>query len=402
MSVDFLLTQYNSWLRNTATAGPVIPCTDNKTIDLMRRRILEEPDLHNVLHNDAFALISCGLQGRSDLSLTLQHLASAFQTLEQAALHLYFTPWKKEFHTIKTYTGHYVHILEAALPQDAIFQALKRLNYEPEGDGTSLKIRVLPSPQTLTIAALGFLAAQLECNILSDLVSYSGSTLVNGTDLIQERKSWRGEDVCRERLQRLVLQPKTVPTDKSSTAVDGVIANSNGDVIYQSQFCDHCHEPWEKHINKNCRMITDHHSDQPRDERSNTQVPHVDSAMHDCVFVHTSLEQCCAQCHTFHSAFCSTVKDCRVKGHRVTQMTSAEKMQAVMEEQRRKHQLHCCLQPGHLPHYRCGHCKELHYIKCEEVQECRRKGHHATMIMLERDQRIWLQRSTMDLSLLCK
>lgn len=408
MSADSLLSHYNRWLLSASTAETVTPCSDNKTIDLVRQRILEEPDMHNILQNDAFSLISCGLQGKADLLLALQHLACAFQTLEQAALHLYFTPWRKEFHTIKTYSGHYVHMLEPALPQDAIFQALKRLNYEPEDDGASLKMQVLPEPPALAVAALGFLAAQLECNILIELVSCTGSTMVNGADLIQERRSWRGEDACMERLQRLVLEPRIVPVAKSSTAVDSVPLASNGEVFYHSQFCDQCHEAWDKHVTGSCRMDIDHHvhsncvesHTQHVDDKCHTQVPHVDFVMHDCVFAEKSLEQCCAQCHTFHSSFCSIVKGCRDKGHRVTQLTSSQKIQAVMEEQGRKHQLHCCLLPGHLPHYRCSHCRQLHYINCEGVMQCRRRGHNATMIMLEKDQRLWLQRSLMDLTLL--
>ncbi|XP_075694705.1 spermatogenesis-associated protein 2-like protein [Rhinoderma darwinii] len=404
MSAESLVAQYNSWLLNVAA---VTPCTDNKIVDVVRQRILEEPDVHSFLHNDAFPLISSGLQDKADLHRTLQHLACAFQTLEQAALHLYFTPWRKEFHTIKTYSGYYVHILEAALPQEAIFQALEKLNYKPEEDEASLKIWDLPAPPTLAKAALGFLAARVECNILADLVSCSGATLVNGTDLIQERRSWRGEDACMERLQKLVLGPKAVPVTKSSTAVDSVNGASNGEeVFYQPQFCDHCHEPWHMHVNGCRRMVIDHHAhidpDKPGDDRCHTQAAHVKFAMHDCVFVEKSLEQCCTQCHMFHSSFCSTVKGCREKGHRVTQMTSSEKIQAAMEEQARKHQLHCCLQPGHMPHYRCSHCRTLHYINCQELLQCRYKGHNASMIMLERDQQLWLQRSLTDLTLLCR
>ncbi|XP_077144577.1 spermatogenesis-associated protein 2-like protein [Ranitomeya variabilis] len=393
MSADSLLAQYTSWLLGASSAGSLTPCTDNQIMDLVRQRILEEPDLHNNLQNDAFPLIDCGLQDGADLLLALQHLALAFQALEQAALHLYCTPWRREFHTIKTYSGHYVHTLDAALPPDAIIRALRRLNYEPEEDGTSLKIHVLPAPQTLAAAALGFLAAQMECHILSDLVSCSGSNLVCGADLIQERRSWRGEDACMERLQKLVLEQRPV-----LTSADRVLGASNGDVFYQPQFCDYCHEPFAQHVNGSCRMVVDHQED----ERCHTQVPHVDFIMHDCVFVENSLEHCCAECNMFHGSLCSMMKVCRDKRHRVSLMTASEKVQAVMEEQRRQYQLHCCLQPGQLPHYRCTYCRQLHYIKCKEVEQCRSHGHSASMIMLEKDQRLWLQRSSMDLALLCR
>ncbi|XP_071973524.1 spermatogenesis-associated protein 2-like protein isoform X2 [Engystomops pustulosus] len=400
MSADSLLALYNNWLHSASSEGTFTPCTDKKTIDLVRQRILENPDLHNVLQNDAFYLIGCGLQGKTDLLLTLEHLAGAFYTLEQTALHLYFTPWRKEFQTIKTYSGHYVHTLETAFPPETILQALKRLNYQAVEDGTCLKIQVLPTPDILAIAALGFLAAQMECNILADLVSCSGSALVNGADLIRERSCWRGEDACMKRLQKLILEPSTVPVVQYSpfNGVESDTGTSSAEVLYQPPLCDHCYESWDKHVNGDCIKVDGHH---PKDDRPQTQVPQMEFIMHDCVFVDKSLEHCCVPCHTFHSAFCSIVKDCRDKQHRVTQMTPYEKIQAVMEEQGRKHQLHCCLQPGHLPHYRCSHCRQLHYIKCERVVQCRSEGHKATMIMLEKDQQLWLQRSLMDLEILC-
>lgn len=101
MAVDSLLAQYKSWLLIASSQGDEAPCSDTHLVDTMRRSILEDPDLHNALHNDAFSLITGGLRDQSDLLSSLNRMACAFQALEQAALHLYFTPWRKEFHTIK-------------------------------------------------------------------------------------------------------------------------------------------------------------------------------------------------------------------------------------------------------------------------------------------------------------
>ncbi|CAI9596100.1 unnamed protein product [Staurois parvus] len=160
MAVDSLLAQYQSWLLVACTQDDAAPCADTKLIDAARRRILEEPDLHNALHNDAFSLIASGLQDQSDLLSALNRMANAFQALEQAALHLYFTPWRKEFYTIKTYSGHYVHLLEPALSQDGILLALGKLGYEPQEGGACLSLRAPPLAHMLSTAALGFLAAQ--------------------------------------------------------------------------------------------------------------------------------------------------------------------------------------------------------------------------------------------------
>ncbi|XP_075045164.1 spermatogenesis-associated protein 2-like protein [Mixophyes fleayi] len=413
MSAKTLLAEYSSWLHSASTLGEIAPCTDKELIDRLRQIILEEPDLHNSLRNDAFSLIDRGLQNKADLLSALKDIADAFQTLEQASLHLYCTPWRKELHTIRTFSGHYVHVLGAALPQDALFMAFKKLGYEPQENGTCLAIRVQPSPQTLLGSALGFLAAQLECRILADIVLCSGPALVSGTDLIRERRSWRGEASCMERLKRLTVEAKAAPSAKSPATLDiyeSGCEDSNGEApLYRAEFCDVCHKPGDQHVNGCCKIRTEHlveikrpGSLQPGEGRGHTLGPQVDYAMHDCVFLEKSLRHRCAECRAFHSLSCPVVGRCKGLGHRVTRLTTSEKLEAVVEEQGKKHQLHFCLQPGHLPHYRCGNCRQLHYINCEGLLECRRQGHNANMIMLEKDQRLWLQRSLMDMSVLCK
>ncbi|XP_063802018.1 spermatogenesis-associated protein 2-like protein [Pseudophryne corroboree] len=409
MSAESLLAQYSSWLLGASTLYGCAPCTDLELMTRLRQSILEDPDLHSSLHSDAFILIASGLQNKADLLPALNDLADAFQTLEQAALHLYLTPWRKEFHTIKTYSGHYVHVLEAALPQDAIYFALSKLGYEPQEYGVCLAVQVQPAPHTLLVAALGFVAAQLECRILADIVLCSESPLVSGTDLMRERRSWRGEADCIERLRKLTVQAPKSPATLDIYQSD--CRDSSGDApLFRPESCDQCHERWDRHANGCCRTVAERlvHTKppgnlQPVDDRPDyIPGPPVEFTMHDCVFIEKTLQLRCADCHAFHSSSCSIVRGCKDFGHRVTQLTASEKLEAVREEEEKKHQLHVCLQPGQLPHYRCGQCRQLHYIKCPRLLECCRQGHHANMIMLEKDQRLWLQRSLVDTALLSK
>ncbi|XP_068117594.1 spermatogenesis-associated protein 2-like protein [Hyperolius riggenbachi] len=410
MSVDSLLALYQSWLLTACEEGVISPCTDARLIEQVRQSILEEPDLHNTLHNDAFSLIASGLLDKQDLLPALQRMADAFQSLEQAALNLYVTPWRKEIHTIKTYSGHYVHLLESALPEDGLFSALRKLGYEPQAGGNCLSLKVQPTPHTLQMAALGFLAAQLECCILMDIVSCSGPELVNGADLIRERQTWRGEAACMERLRKLI-QEGAAPVPKSPPQLD--LYKDDGEdcdaALYRSPFCGHCQESWDQHVNGSCRDQIDNVVHLRRSETllksvgakgHTSQLPR-DLTMHDCVFSDKTLERHCEDCHLIHSASCSLLRRCKGLGHRLAQLSPSEKREAVMEEQGNRYQLHVCLQPGQLPHYRCAQCKELHYIKCKGLSECRRQGHSANMIMLEKDQRLWLQRSLMNLTELC-
>ncbi|KAM9301690.1 spermatogenesis-associated protein 2-like protein [Gastrophryne carolinensis] len=404
MNAHSLLAQYRSWLLNASSVDDTTPCIDITLLEQVRRSILQEPDLHNALQNDAFPLITSGLWDKCDVLPALKRMADAFQTLEQAALLLYFTPWRKEFHSIKTYSGHYVHVLGAAFPQDGIFQALGKLGYVPQEDGSYLTLCAQPSPDALSRTALGFMAAQMECQILADLVSCLGSSLVNGADLIQERKIWRGEEACMERLQKMVQAPSQISRSPEKTDLYRSGLSQDG-AAYHPLFCDHCHEAWDRHVNGCCREITEclvrpcsENVVQPVEDNG---LSLHDFYMHDCVFSDKSLEQSCATCRHFHSSICPALRRCKKLAHPITQLTPSMKQEAVIEENERRYQLHLCLKPGQLPHYRCAQCRELHYINCKGLMQCRNQGHNATMIMLEKHQELWLQRSLMDLSQLC-
>ncbi|XP_072278713.1 spermatogenesis-associated protein 2-like protein [Pyxicephalus adspersus] len=407
MSVDSLVAQYQDWLLNASSQGDVAPCSDTKLMDMVRRSILEEPDLHIALHNDAFLLIASGFRDQSDLLSALSRMANAFQTLEEAALRLYITPWRKEFHTIKTYSGHYVHILEPAFTQHGVFQALSKLGYEPQEGGTCLSLKVPLSAQSLCTAALGFLAAQMECRILADIALCSGPELVNGADLIQERKTWRGEAACMERLQKLIQEGSRVSKCPPSLRVYRCNDVNGFGELYRPKFCDWCHETWDQHVYGRCRDKREQLVSLKTPEDLLPHGKHLlhrtqsECGMHDCVYTDNSLEQRCAECQLFHSSSCPVLSKCKSSGHMVTQLTPTKKQEAMIEEQGRKYKLHICLQPGQLPHYRCSQCRELHYINCKQLERCRSQNHSAKMIMLEKDQQLWLRRSLMDLTQLC-
>lgn len=241
---------------------------------------------------------------------------------------------------------------------------------------------------------------------MADIVLISGPELVNGADLIQERKTWRGEAACMERLQKLVQEvPKSPPNMEVHKSCD---FNQVGEELYRPKFCDHCHETWDQHVNGRCRERTERLVLErkgellpPGEDAGYAFRAQAEFTMHDCVYADSSLEQCCAECRLLHSSSCPQLAVCKSSSHPVTQLTPLKKREAVMEEEGKKYTLHFCLQPGKLPHYRCSQCRELHYINCKQLEQCRGNQHSAQMIMLEKDQRLWLRRSLMDLNRLC-
>eukprot|EP00079_Xenopus_tropicalis_P024769 XP_012817748.1 PREDICTED: spermatogenesis-associated protein 2-like protein [Xenopus tropicalis] len=400
MDEDSLLTQYQNWLLASCEGGVTTLCS---ITGLLRDRLLEEPELHGALRSDAFSLIACNIRQKKGLRSALQDLANAFSLLEQACLHLYFTPWRREFHTIKTYSGLYVHVLEAALPKDSINTVLQRLGYKQEKDGQSFFLAALPPKKTLPAVALGFLAAHLECCILLDILSQTDSGEVTGIELIRERRSSRGVASCVRRLQKLSTSP--IAKNPSSTET---WKSREGLNLSQPQFNDLC----QKSIIQPMRDLCKEHlntltqvgelGNEPTFTETKTYKVrgHLECSLHDCVFSDLSLDFGCSECQVQHSANCTVIGGCISSGHSIFHLSVSEKHEIVEEAQKKKYNRHSCLQPGNLPHYRCSLCKQLHYINCEEVAHCRAQGHPANMIMLEKDQRMWLKQSERDLNFL--
>ncbi|KAG8430060.1 hypothetical protein GDO86_018551 [Hymenochirus boettgeri] len=400
MNRETLVSQYQDWIVTSCEGGIIAPC---KKTDILMDQLLQEPKLHGTIQSDAFSLITSGLREKRDLLSALQHLADAFSLLEQASLHLYLMPWRKEFCTINTYSGLYVHVLEAAFPKDAIIRVLRKLGYELEENGQSFSMPVQPPAENLPLVALGFLAGRLECCILSDILSSAGPAMVSGMDLIQERRSSHGLMACVERLQKLSTSPISCSGANHSNSVK-VCKRSEGVLIQHTQFLNQCPEPVDKLVRIHCKEKDDC---EPRnalvavDTKMCASGTKIEINLHECVFLDLSLEFRCSECHMQHSSKCPIIVVCREKGHTIFHLTLSEKHAVLKEEEKKRYISHSCLQPGNLPHYRCPLCRQLHYINCERVAHCRAQGHKASMIMLEKDQRLWLKRSEINLTMLC-
>nr|XP_021146386.1 spermatogenesis-associated protein 2-like protein [Columba livia] len=62
------------------------------------------------------------------------------------------------------------------------------------------------------------------------------------------------------------------------------------------------------------------------------------------------------------------------------------------------YQLHSCLRPGALPSYCCSTCQQLHTGACAAGQLCQSR-HRGQELRGERQQRLWLQRTAVDMLL---
>ncbi|KAK3510219.1 hypothetical protein QTP70_030445, partial [Hemibagrus guttatus] len=111
-----------------------------------------------------------GVTNTSTSSSVLQRLSKAFQVLELFCINLFLFPWKKEFKTLKKFTGHFVYYIKAVLPPQTTRSVLQRIGYDSE---TDTEYKLSHSADTNQAKEMGFelFLARVECEHLVQMTS---------------------------------------------------------------------------------------------------------------------------------------------------------------------------------------------------------------------------------------
>ncbi|XP_005308242.1 spermatogenesis-associated protein 2-like protein [Chrysemys picta bellii] len=206
-SSSLVQQEYRKCLERDFRRGHSGVCTDLALRKLLRQHLLADPELHYALRNDVFATLASSLRGWEALPLALRGLARAFEVLELAAVNLHLLPWRKEFSTIKMFSGVYVHSLQAVLSDSDIAKSFHRMGYVKRDDH-HLVVSQPPPGAELVQAACSFFAARVECEILGEILWQLEPCQVSAEDLLQVRRGTKDLDGCVEKLRRLARWPK--------------------------------------------------------------------------------------------------------------------------------------------------------------------------------------------------
>lgn len=211
MGSSSLSEDYRQCLERELRRGRAGVCGDPSLRAVLWQILVEDFALHGALQDDALALLTDGLWGRADLAPALRGLARAFELLELAAVHLYLLPWRKEFTTIKTFSGGYVHVLKGALSEDLLIQSFQKMGYVPRDNHRLMMTAPPPAGQLLQVA-LGCFALRLECDILGEVLAQLGTSVLPAEELLQARRGSVDVASCVAWLQqRLALPPRGPP-----------------------------------------------------------------------------------------------------------------------------------------------------------------------------------------------
>ncbi|NWH98020.1 SPA2L protein, partial [Tichodroma muraria] len=345
--------------------GPAGPCPGPTVAERLRQRLQQEPALLGTLQEDAVALLARGLRDHPDPGLALRGLAAAFRLLELAAVNLYLFPWRREFGTIQTFSGAYVHLLRPALPEADLVRSLGRLGYEQQ-DCHRLAVARLPPGPALIAAAVGFLACRLECEILAELALRLRQPR---TEELLEARHWAGgAKGCMELLQDL-------GTQRRAAADCG-----DGADLYREM------------------------PDSPEDTGGKAAAP--PALWKDPQDVPArGWGRCDGTLGPEPGG--STDPDSSSHLFPEQELAGTGRSPQVLGEPRDSpqdplelpcYQLHSCLRRGMLPLYCCSTCRQLHAGGCAVGRACRSR-HRGQELRGERQQRLWLQRTELDMLL---
>ncbi|NXS91373.1 SPA2L protein, partial [Jacana jacana] len=314
----------------------------------------------------------------------------AFRLLELAAVNLYLFPWRREFGTVQTFSGAYVHSLRPVLPEVDLVRSFGRLGYERRDPHCLAISRPPPGPE-LVATACGFFACRLECEILAEVVRRLQPRRLRPEELLEARQLAGNVEACVEMLQQ--------------QQQEGAANCGNGMDLYQEMPAGPEDTRGEDAVTP--ALWRDPGSPQaaqdvPRrgwdhcgDGKSGQEpVPSTGNPNLDTSSSRLFLEEELGGANSPLSALTLGSRRPQVAGE--PQDLSPAAPQEAPELP--CYQLHSCLRRGTLPSYCCTTCQQLHAGACAAGQACR-VHHRGQELRSERQQRLWLQRTEVDMLL---
>ncbi|XP_054696963.1 spermatogenesis-associated protein 2-like protein [Grus americana] len=385
--------EYRRCLEREFRRGRAGACSDPSFGERLRQRLRLEPALLGALQEDGPGLLSRGLRGRPDPGPALRGLASAFRLLELAAVNLYLFPWRKEFGTVQTFSGAYVHLLRPALPEADLVRIFSRLGYERR-DRHCLAISRPPPGPELAAAACGFFACRLECEILAEVMLRLQPRQLRAEDLLEARWLAGDADTCAEILQQRGTQREAAANcgdtvDLYQEMLAGSEDPGGEDAARAALWRDPGSPRGAQDVpGRGWDRCGD--GELGQEPMPSTGTPDPDTSSSSCLFLEQELGGASSPLSALATGSISPPVPVEPQDLAPPVLQEAPELPC--------YQLHSCLRRGTLPSYCCTTCQQLHAGACVVGQACRTR-HSGQELRSERQRRLWLQRTEVDMLL---
>ncbi|XP_051884261.1 spermatogenesis associated 2-like [Pristis pectinata] len=344
-------------------------CHDKELKELIKQWLIKRgADLATLLWVDVHEIIATSLQRSQNYPNIFKKLIGAFELLEMAAVNLFLYPWRKEFRTIKTFSGAYVYHLKPTICNEDLVRIFKKMGYKLKNN-LELEMKDLPDSLQLSRLAFDFFVARIECEILLEVVGKLDHYKISVKELLWERKLMISVDSCVEKLnltysaaetERENQFKRTLPSFYTAEDIDVDLrpnsnANNqtssssqweyNGSTIplamnglYRSSSSDqYKDDTCSKHITgipgtecipplniNDCKLEESQGLPKNRPELNSISNFHTarngldlkNYRLHYCLAGGESVRYCCETCCTAHSISCDSMKNCT--GHPFT------------------------------------------------------------------------------------
>ncbi|XP_076989434.1 spermatogenesis-associated protein 2-like protein [Tamandua tetradactyla] len=399
MGSSALCEDYRLCLERELRRGRAGVCGDRSLRAVLWHILVEDFELHGALQDDALPLLTDGLGGRADLAPALRGLARAFELLELAAVHLYLLPWRKEFTTIKTFSGGYVHVLKGVLSEDLLTKSFQKMGYVRRDKHRFTVVAPPPACQLLQ-AALGCFALRLECEILGEVLAQLGTSVLPAEELLEARRASGDVASCVVRLQQRLVrdeEPPPLPPRGSPAAYGASLELYRAPQGEGSEAASLYGGLWEQ----SAQVWGD---GGPAAEDPSANPPQAASPPYGA-----SEEELALEPEPAPFSFLSLRRELGSLGALATPEPPGSPARAghrrlwgegaAAYAPAAGYRAHSCLPTGALPALRCATCRQLHAAHCAALPACRR-DHALHTLYGEAQRRLWLQRSQVDALLL--
>ncbi|XP_029782349.1 spermatogenesis-associated protein 2-like protein [Suricata suricatta] len=410
MGSSSLSEDYRLCLERELRHGRAGVCGDPSLRAVLWQILVEDFDLHGALQDDALALLTDGLWGRADLAPALRGLARAFELLELAAVHLYLLPWRKEFATIKTFSGGYVHVLKGALSEDLLIQSFQKMGYVPR-DNHRLMMAALPPACQLVQVALGCFALRLECEILGEVLAQLGTSVLPAEELLQARRASADVASCVAWLQQRLAREEEPPPlpPRSSPSVYQTQLDLYRDLQEDegseeaSLYGGPSPGPDSPPPELACRPPLWEQSAKLWGARGGAWeslgeaevLPQASSPSYGALKEELEPEPEAFSFLSMRRELLSRPGDLAAPKSPGRSGRASPQLGYGPRPQSPGYQVHSCLAPGALPTLCCDTCRQLHAPHCATLPACR-PGHALRVLLGDTQQRLWLQRAQVD------
>lgn len=317
---------------------------------------------------------------------------------------------------LQTFSGGYVHVLKGVLSEELLIQSFQKMGYVRR-DNHRLMVAAPPPACQLVQVALGCFALRLECEILGEVLTQLGTSVLPAEELLRARRASGDVASCVAWLQQRLAQDEEPPPlpPRGCPAAYGAPLDLYRDLQedegseeaslygepspgFDSPAVELAYQPplWEQ--SAKLWGSGGHTWEPPAKQLSQASSPPYGALEEELepepsAFSFLSLRHELSRPGDLATPEAPGSPGRASPRHGRVEGAPASAYGSVPEPL--GYHAHSCLAPGALPALCCDTCRQLHAAHCATLPACS-PGHSLRALLSDTQRRLWLQRAQVD------